>query len=61
MALSSDSITERPITLLGEAIEQLGDHRMADRGIADLQFCERSQNLTVADSPRPEPEVIWAD
>lgn len=62
MALGTDSTTnERPTTLLGEALEQMGDHRMADRTVADLQFCERSQNLVIADSPRPEPEVIWAD
>lgn len=62
MALGTDSTTnERPTTLLGEALEQLADHRMADRGISDLRFCEGSKHLAITDSPRPEPDVIWAD
>lgn len=64
MALTTDSTTrntDRPITQLGEAIEQIADHRIAHTGIDEIRFCEASRDLAVSDSPRPAPEVIWAD
>ncbi|MBN8867318.1 MAG: hypothetical protein J0H98_07175 [Solirubrobacterales bacterium] len=63
MAHTNDSTrtTDRPNTPLGEVIDQIHDRRIADTGQAEFRFCESSQDLLTADSPRPEPEVIWAD
>ena len=58
---SNTSNTVRPTTVLGEALEQINDHRLCDYGMTEFRFCESSQDLILADSPRPEPEVIWAD
>ncbi|MBN8867316.1 MAG: hypothetical protein J0H98_07165 [Solirubrobacterales bacterium] len=36
---SSDRNTDRPVTKLGEAIDQIHDHRMAGNEEGTFQFC----------------------